>query len=110
MELLNASRVLTVLSGWVGQPVWVHVEVNPGAYWRGAAGTLRTVHIKGDGPFRMYVEVADGLIQVDDLTHMDLADGLVVVIGFGDSDRLARTLEISTQPLALQTPENVVDF
>jgi len=110
MELLNANRVLAILSDWVGQPVWLHVEVNPGAYWRGAAGTLAAVHVKGDGPFRLYVEVSDGLIQVDELTHMDLTEGLVVVIGFGDSDRLARTLEISKQPLLLQTEESVVDF
>lgn len=102
MEALQPDRVLAGFERWLGQTVHVHLEVNPGAYWRNGSGILTQAHVKGDGPFRVFLEfIEGGLIQVDDLTHMDIHDNIVLCIAFDNQDRLARLIEVSPSPFRL---------
>jgi len=90
------------LAQWIGEAVYVHLEVNPGAYWRNGQANLQRVHVKGDGPYRVFLELAgQGLIHIDEVTHMTVADDLVTCTGYDDSNRLARTLEVSRKPFSL---------
>jgi hypothetical protein len=105
MTPLDARRVHRQLEQWVGQDVYVHLEVNPGAYWRNGRALLTRVHLKGSGPYRLFLELdaASGLIQVDDLTHMVLSDSLVICTGFDDQQRVARSIEVSCRPFTMHT-------
>ncbi|MCY0875831.1 MAG: DUF1806 family protein [Firmicutes bacterium] len=107
MERLQASVVANRLQDWTGQRVYVHLEVNPGAYWRNGSAVLSRGHVKGDGSYRVYLELDDGsgMIHVDDLTHMEVTDDMLIVIGFDDIERLARTLEVSLRPFPMRGEE-----
>jgi hypothetical protein len=100
---LEARQVLGHMESWIGQEVYLHLEVNRGAYWRNGHAKLDGVHVKGEGPYRLFLELngTSGLIQVDDLTHMVLTDSLVICTGFDDQERIARTIEISLHPFPL---------
>ena len=98
MEPIEAQKVGKQLESWLNSEVFVHLEVNPGAYWRSGKGKLKRVHVKGDGPFRVFLEFEDaGLIHVDDLTHMQVDGDMVICTGYDHHDRIARTLEVSTR-------------
>ncbi len=103
MEAIRAEALLKQLEQLVSQQVYIHLEVNPGAYWRNGRARLTAVHVKGSGPYRIFLEMSDdsGLIQVDSLTHMQLGDGLVIATGYDDHQRIARTVEISTSPFSM---------
>lgn len=108
MERLQAQELQRRLNAWSGRTVYVHLEVNPGAYWRNGAATLTRAHVMGIGPsYRVYLEFADGdsLIHTDDVTHMELTDDLLIAIGFDEHERLARTLEVSLRPLPMKGGE-----
>lgn len=111
MERLKADVVTKRLATWVGQQVYIHLEVNPGAYWRNGSAVLVRGHVKGEGPFRVYLELQGGeggeLIHIDDLTHMEVQDDLIIVIAFDDMDRLSRTLEVSRKPFPMRGEEQV---
>lgn len=112
MEKFRVDQVNKRLAQWANKQVFLHLEVNPGAYWRGGTGVLQASHVKGEGPYRLYVELDNGTgpIQVDNLTHMELTDTLLVVLGLDESERLARTLELSLQPLLMRERETVVEL
>ena len=38
---------------------------------------------------------------MDDVTHMRIADDLVICTGYDDLERLARTLEVGRKPFAM---------
>jgi len=38
------------------------------------------------------------IIQLDNLTHMSISEDLVIVTGYDEFDRLARTVEIGLTP------------
>lgn len=103
MSPLQPDEVRSALQKWVGQVVFVHLEVNPGAYWRNGTGRLSAVHVKGDGPFRVFLEFDQqtGLIQVDDLTDMLVSPELVICTAYDNHHRIARTLEVSLTALAM---------
>ncbi|MCL6445372.1 MAG: YojF family protein [Alicyclobacillus sp.] len=103
MEPMVPRQVVDRLNAWLGRTVFIHLEVNPGAYWRNGSAQLRAAHVKGDGPYRVFLELenAHGLIQVDGLTHMALERDLVVCIGLDEHQRLARTIEIGLQEFSL---------
>lgn len=102
VELLKAGEVQQQLSSWIGKTVHVHLEVNPGAYWRNAAATLRNVHVKGTDHYRIYLEFdGNSIIHIDDLTHMQIEPTMVICTGYDSSDRIARTLEVSTNPFRM---------
>lgn len=101
MAPLDARVVANALDAWRGRRVYIHLEVNPGAYWRNGGGRLEAAYVRGDGPHRIFLRIDGGLIQVDGLTHMALADGLVICTGYDDVERLARTVEVGLEPFAL---------
>lgn len=109
MDNLHAEQVRTHLRDWTGRTVYIHLEVNPGAYWRNGSGVLMAAHVHGEGSYRVYLELDSGvgLIQVDGLTHMELTPEHLIVIGFDDSERLARTLEMALTPFPMNEGEQV---
>lgn len=99
MQPMRCEEVVQKLSQWLGQQIFVHLEVNRGAYWRNGRALLKAVHVRGDGPFRLFLELDDaGLIQADDLTHMEIVEKLVICTAYDEHHRLARTVEVSTEP------------
>ncbi|MDC3417618.1 DUF1806 family protein [Aquibacillus salsiterrae] len=103
MEELRPDRLLNKLNQWKGRPIYIHMEINPGGYFRNGKAMLDEVHVKGDTAYRVFLELdqKSSLIHVDYVTHMQVLDDLVVVTGYDEHGRLARTLEISTQPFPL---------
>jgi Protein of unknown function (DUF1806) len=103
MEPILASLLQKKLQQWLGKVVYIHFEVNPGGYFRNGKATLYAAHVKGNDPFRVFLELdqQQAIIQVDDLTHMHIEDEMVIVTGYDSHDRLARTLEICTQPFRM---------
>lgn len=103
MVSLNPSQVVQHLSGWYGEQVYIHLEVNRGGYWRNGNAHLTKAHVKGDGPYRVFLELNDssGLIQLDDVTHMSLTSDLVICTGYDEQGRLARTVEVGRRPFAV---------
>ncbi|WP_157801009.1 DUF1806 family protein [Bacillus solitudinis] len=103
MEKLSPDLLLKKLQQWVGTNIYIHIEVNPGGYFRNGKASLQRAHVKGEHGFRVFLELDDqkSIIHVDQLTHMDIADDLVIVTGYDEHDRLARTLEISSQPFPI---------
>lgn len=103
MESFVVEQVEEILSKWRGATVYIHLEVNPGAYWRNGQTTLVASHVKGNGPYRIFLQLDDGngLIHVDDLTHMQIHADTMIATGYDEKDRLARTLEVSLHPFAM---------
>lgn len=103
LEPIRPERVRERLSRWLTQDVYVHVEVNPGAYWRNGRARLLRSHVKGEGPYRVFLELDNGvgLIHVDDLTHMELSEDTVVCVGFDEHQRLARAIEVAVRPFSM---------
>lgn len=103
MVHIDAKRLAESLQEWRGQRVFIHLEVNPGAYWRGGGAVLDAAHVRGNGPYRVFLELdgRTGLIQMDELTHMDVSDGLVIATAYDEHERIARTIEISRAPFPL---------
>ena len=103
MQPFQPDEVSKQLTQWLHRQIYIHLEVNPGAYWRNGTGVLHAVYVKGEGPWRIFLQLDDaaGLIQIDDLTHMSLQAHVVVCIGFDDRQRLARTIEISRTPFPI---------
>ena len=101
MAPFDARVVAAALGALQGGRVYIHLEVNPGAYWRNGGGRLDAAHVRGDGPYRLFLRIDGGLLQIDALTHMAVADGMVVCTGYDDLQRLARTVEVGLEPFAL---------
>lgn len=103
MVAIAAGRLAESLQQWRGERVYIHLEVNPGAYWRSGSAILDEAHVKGDGPCRVFLEL-DGrtsLIQIDQLTHMELSAELIIATAYDEHERLARTILISRAPFSL---------
>ena len=102
MEPLHPERLRAHLEQLVGNTVYIHLEVNPGAYWRNGQAILHAAHVRGEHDYRVFLELDAGLglIQVDQLTHMQLAEDQVICTGYDEHERLARTVEISRKPFA----------
>jgi len=103
MKPITSDLLFTKLQQWVGEKIYIHIEINPGGYFRNGKATLERVHVKGNSSYRIYLELdqQDAIIHVDDLTHMSLDDDLVIVTGYDDHQRLARTLEIGVKPFEI---------
>lgn len=103
MEPISSAVLLQKLQQWVGKSIYIHIEISPGGYFRNGKASLQAVHVKGQQSFRVFLELDErrSIIQIDDVTHMSIADELVTVTGYDAHDRLARTLEISMQSFPL---------
>ncbi len=103
VQVIDTAQLLTALTRWYGLPVYIHLEVNPGAYWRNGKAVLHTAFVRGAGPYRVFlaIDAEQGLIQMDQLTHMQLTDHQVICSAYDRQQRLSRTLEVSIKPFAL---------
>lgn len=103
MEPMNPKTAMKKASALVGKEVYIHFEINPNGYWRNGKATLKEVHIKGDGPYRVFLVLDDGLglIQLNGLTHMESWNDAVIFTGYDDQDRIEQTIEISTTPFSM---------
>jgi hypothetical protein len=100
---LHPETVLRQLEQWKGKDVYIHLEVNPEAYIRNAKVELIEAHVKGDGPYRVFLELGQerGLIQINGITHMSVDENMVICTGYDDQNRLAQTLEVSIKPFSM---------
>ncbi|MCI0183912.1 MAG: DUF1806 family protein [Acidibacillus sp.] len=103
IQNIDPAELQEALTRWGGQLVYVHLEVNPGAYWRNGKAVLDAAFVRGSGTFRVFLQLdgEQGLIQVDQLTHMQLTDDQVICIGYDQQSRLSRTLEVSLTPFKM---------
>jgi hypothetical protein len=103
MERIVPDLLLKSLKKLIGQKVYIHFEVNPGGYFRNGNATLYDAHVKGEGNFRVYLELEkkESIIHVDQLTHMSITKEQIILMGYDEYDRLARTLEISNKPFSM---------
>ena len=103
MVPIISQSLLDKLKQWIGTNIYIHFEINPGGYYRNGKAILTDVHVKGDHSFRVFLELdqQQSIIQMDDVTHMLISDELVVISGYDHVDRLARTIEVSSQPFSL---------
>jgi hypothetical protein len=103
MEPISVERLFMKVKRWIGKDVFIHIEINPGGYFRNGKASLHNVHIKGTNPYRIFLELdqQEAVIHVDDVTHMKMEEELVIVTGYDPYDRLARTLEISSRPFPI---------
>lgn len=101
--VIDLNKVVAHLDPMCGNLVFLHMEVNPGAYIRNAAVKLERYHVRGDGVYRVYLEFADrqGILHMDDVTEARVEEGRVLFVGYDERERLARTLVISLQPLSM---------
>ena len=103
MEKIVSEVLLKSLQKLKGEQVFIHLEVNPGGYFRNGSAAVYDVHVKGEGHYRVYLELDEkqAIIHVDNLTHMRLSNDEIILIGYDEHHRLARTLEISSKPFAI---------
>lgn len=103
MDAFAVSVVEGRLREWTDRTVFIHLEVNPGAYWRNGKAVLKEGYVRGAGPYRVFLKLDGGtsLIQVDDLTHMEISGDTLILIGFDEQQRLARTVEVSLRPFSM---------
>ncbi len=100
MELMQKEVVLEALQQFIGKSAYLHMEVNPGAYLRNSKVRISDVHVLGDNPFRIYLQLDDGqaLLQMDNVTHMLITQEMVITTGYDEYGRLARTIEVAMTP------------
>ncbi|WP_067718909.1 DUF1806 family protein [Ferroacidibacillus organovorans] len=100
---MDLKKIAAHLDPMCGTPVFLHMEVNPGAYIRNAMVTLERYHVRGQGVYRIYLQFADqqGILHMDDVTEARVEDGRVLFVGYDEMERIARTLVISSQPLSM---------
>src|SRR4051794_14275277 len=103
METIVSDLLLKYLKKWTGKRVYIHFEVNPGGYFRNGNALLSDAHVKGEINYRVYLELEENqsIIHVDNLTHMTISEQQIILIGYDEYHRLARTLEISSEPFVM---------
>jgi hypothetical protein len=108
MEPIQPDAVLRHANLLLERDVYLHFEVNPGGYWRNGKSVLKAIHVKGEGPYRAFLRLMSeisggepGLIQVNDVTHMELGDEYLILTGYDDKGRIAQTIEVSLSPFAV---------
>ncbi len=103
MVPISPNLLVNKVQQWKGKDVYIHIEINPGGYFRNGKASLDEVYVKGNNTYRIYLELdqKQSIIHVDDLTHMSIEDDLVIITAYDDFQRLARTLEISLKPFTI---------
>jgi hypothetical protein len=103
MEQIVPDLLFKNLQKWRGQKIYIHFEVNPGGYFRNGKALLDEAHVKGEGSYRVYLELdsKQSIIHVDQLTHMSITKEQIILMSYDEHQRLARTLEISTKPFSM---------
>jgi hypothetical protein len=103
MEQIVSNLLYQNLQKWKGQQVYIHLEVNPGGYFRNGNALLYDAHVKGEGSYRVYLELDEkqSIIHVDHLTHMKITERQIILMGYDEHHRLARTLEVSSKPFSM---------
>lgn len=90
------------LTAFAGREAWVHAEWIPGGFLRNMHVRVADGYLRGGGPYRVALRcIGDSWVRIEDVTDWELdAEGRLCFFAFGDAEqRLARTLEISPQPL-----------
>lgn len=100
---MTVQEAQTWLQARVGQSVYLHLESNPQGYIRNAEVTLKSGHIHGDGPYRIYVQWDNptGLVQLNEVTDIYEDEHVLIFTAYDTQTRISHNLEISTQPLSM---------
>lgn len=111
MQPIVPGDVQGHLQALAGQEVYLHLETTGGAYTDGAAGAfLRNAVIRfrrglitGSGPFRAGLELDQGWVYAEGLTHWELdGEGRLLLAGHDGEGRLMVALELSRAPFPMQ--------
>lgn len=100
MQPIQPDLLGPCLRRFEGRRAYIHFEFCRGGFVRNMAAQVRTVSLRGDGPFRLGIHCEqDGWVVMQELTHFD-ATGPVLFLGAFDEDqRLSRALQLSLEPL-----------
>ncbi|WAH35864.1 DUF1806 family protein [Alicyclobacillus dauci] len=103
MRELTIDEAKQWLQTRIGRTVYLHMESNPEGYIRNIPVHLRAVHIRGEGPYRVYVEWDNpqGILQVNDITDVYEDEAVLVFTAYDTQTRISHNLEISVQPLSM---------
>ncbi len=116
MEPIHAPDVDAALQRYVGRTVYLHLETTNGAYAgqgvtgeaapmavcafvRNAAVRIEKAALKGSGPYRAGLQMEQGWIYADGLTHWEIdGQGRLLLAGHDPEGRLAVALQLSDTP------------
>ncbi|MFP7174397.1 YojF family protein [Priestia filamentosa] len=113
MEVIKAEDVKKHFSTFFHKEVYVHLEttngayashfndkaMNVGAFIRNARVNIQTGKIIGQGPYRVGLQVNDGWVYAEGLTHYEVdEEGRLLLAGHDDQGRLAVALQLSEKP------------
>jgi len=111
MTPIVPAAVEAALARLVGRTAYVHLETTAGAYTEGGFGAflrnapvdLRRAALRGEGPFRAGLEIAEGWIYAEGLTDWELdAEGRVLLAGHDAEGRVTVLCELSATPFPAQ--------
>ncbi|GAE24488.1 hypothetical protein JCM9140_421 [Halalkalibacter wakoensis JCM 9140] len=113
MEVINLSKVQSIIDSFSKQDVYLHLETTNGAYashndtsFFSASAYIRNANIQyehgkivGDGPYRVGLKLEIGWVYAEGLTHFELDDQhRLLLAGHGNDGKLAVALQISQTP------------
>lgn len=118
MEPIQLEQTQAALAAFVDQDVYLHLETTNGAYAaegkngvkqmavcayvRNAQVRFHRAVLAGTGPYRAGLQMADGWIYAEGLTHWEVdGEGRLLLAGHDDHGRLAVALELSRTPFPL---------
>ncbi|MFB5190303.1 DUF1806 family protein [Alicyclobacillus fastidiosus] len=103
MQVKSVDEAKAWLAQYVGQTVYLHMEVNPQGYIRNVPVLLKLAHIHGDGAYRVYLEweQPNGIVQLNDVTDFYEENGVFIFTAYDNQSRIAHSLEVSPKALSM---------
>ncbi|GAK02678.1 hypothetical protein JCM19037_928 [Geomicrobium sp. JCM 19037] len=113
MKPINAEDVQRLIEEYAEKDLYLHLETTNGAYashfdqsFFSASAYIRNANvqykqgkIRGDGPYRVGLELPIGWIYGEGLTHYEVNEnGQFILAGLNQDGKIAVTLELSEQP------------
>ncbi|MBD2869966.1 DUF1806 family protein [Paenibacillus arenilitoris] len=99
MRPIRLEEITALLSPYEGRSPFMHIEVTPGAFVRNVQATVVQAYVRGAGPFRVALRLADdGWTRVEGLTHLTVdEEGRLLMAGHDDKGRLTCALQLSLE-------------
>ncbi|MFD1673358.1 DUF1806 family protein [Alicyclobacillus fodiniaquatilis] len=103
MQSLSVQDAEAWLKRHQGLTLYVHLEVNPQGYIRNAKVAFRAGHIKGAGPYRVYLTWDDpeGMVQLNEITDFYEENACLICTAYDTQSRIAQSVVLSPVPLSM---------
>ncbi|MNI47708.1 hypothetical protein D3C73_1022400 [compost metagenome] len=100
MQPIHLEQLRPVLQSFEGKEVYVHTEVNPGAFLRNIRVEVERAYISGEGTYRLALRLrGNGWIRTEQITHFNIdAGGRVFAAGYDEHYRITTLLQIGLLP------------